>query len=578
MRRVSVDEVGASTEPAAKRGPTVIAIAGIFTAVSLGVLRLSGAVAANLDDAFIVLVYARHFASSGRIFWNVEDGPVDGFTSMLDMLLKAGLVRLFPSDPFRDGHALVLVTYVASVVVGAALVHFAAARGPSRSRRGLLLGFGGSFLAALCFGVNPALAWAASFLLETPLYACLALGSVGMLVFADLRRTSGAVGSVLVWCLLALVRPEGAGLVVVEMALAALPFAEAEEGSRTGRSLAPGLLRRAAPFAATSAFMVVYLVWHRLALGAWAPNTFYAKSSGSRWQEILDGVAYTRAYAARSFALGTIVAATFLAPLLALVPRAWSSSADRRRFVMAALVTLTAGVGVIVEGGDSYAGGRFYAVPITLCILTLSLAEAGMVRVWRLLPLAPLTALLVYAVPGCFPSFDVRLRRIADWPADQTRYACEAAAARAVGQRAHVVAETDDQRFKYFVDDARVIDATGLNDRQRAHRPTEQATKWGKGSLADAVDTGAEVLVLGLWPIQEQPMARVSAGRVASEEVMTAYFLGFVPFPAAARQPLVASYRTVSVPSCSAYFNAFARDDIAPRFELTQDTLAPPDE
>ncbi len=73
-------------------------------------------------------------------------------------------------------------------------------------------------------------------------------------------------------------------------------------------------------------------------------------------------------------------------------------------------------------------------------------------------------------------------------------------------------------------------------------------------------------------------MARVSARRVASEDVMTAYFLGFMPFPAAARAPLVAGYRTASVASCGDYFNVFARDDIAPRFELTQDTLAPPDD
>ncbi len=554
----------------------VVALAGILAGVSLGVLRLAGAVAPNLDDAFTVLVYARHFATSGRIFWNVEDGPVDGFTSMLDMLLKAALVRLFPSDPFRDGHILVLVTYVASVAVGAALVYRAAAPRLSRSRAGLVLGLAGATIAALCFGANPALASATSFLLESPLYACLALGSVGMLVFVDRRRTSGAVASVVVWCLLALVRPEGAGLVVVEMVLAgALPFEE--EPSKTGSRPAQSQVRRAAPFAATSLFLVGYLVWHRVALGAWAPNTFYAKSSDSRWQEILDGVAYTRAYMARSFALRTIVAAIFLAPMLALVPRAWASSAERRRFFMAAVVALATGVGVIVEGGDSYPGGRFYAVPIALCILTLALGQAGMVRAWRLLPLAPLVVFLVYAAPGCFLALQVRLLRIAEWPLDETPYACEAAAARAVARRVQVVAETDDQRFKYFVDDARVLDVTGLNDPQRAHRPTAEAVTWGKGSVADAVGTGADVLVLGISPIKEQPMARISARRVASEDLMTAYFLGFVPFPTEARAPLVSAYRTASVASCAAYFNMFARSDIAPRFDLTQDTLGAPE-
>ena len=67
----------------------------------------------NIDDAFITLVYSRHLADSGLFYWNAGDGNLDGFTSLLDMVIKAVMIRLTSMDPIELAWRMTLIWHLA---------------------------------------------------------------------------------------------------------------------------------------------------------------------------------------------------------------------------------------------------------------------------------------------------------------------------------------------------------------------------------------------------------------------------------------------------------------------------------
>ena len=76
---------------------------GAFVVLAAAIVSFANAVPGNLDDAFITLVYARHLIEGHGFSWNLLDGRVDGFTSLLDVLIKAvGLGVSFVTGSRRD--------------------------------------------------------------------------------------------------------------------------------------------------------------------------------------------------------------------------------------------------------------------------------------------------------------------------------------------------------------------------------------------------------------------------------------------------------------------------------------------
>ena len=47
------------------------------------------------EDAYILYRYSENLATSGQIAWNVDDGPADGATDFLWMLVLAGWALVF---------------------------------------------------------------------------------------------------------------------------------------------------------------------------------------------------------------------------------------------------------------------------------------------------------------------------------------------------------------------------------------------------------------------------------------------------------------------------------------------------
>jgi hypothetical protein len=524
--------------------PWLLFASATFVAVALGAVVLAGAAPRNVDDGFIVLVYARHLAETGHIFWNIEDGPVDGFTSMLDMLVKASSALLAPEDLVRNAHVIAIVAHLGAIGTGAVLACRVFAR-PLRPWDAAL-----ALLAATSFALELALAQATSYLLESPLFTGLCLLATGLLVSERPRPRA----LVLVWSLLALARPEGMLLCAAQ----AIWFAVVVTRERP-------LYARIGPGAVLGALVGAYLLWHLVYFGALAPNTFYAKSSDSRWNEIVDGAAYVASYARSGVAAAVLAACVFLAPLGALAPRAWRTPAARSRFVGAALTSTFAGLVVVLEGGDSYEGGRFLAAPFALALFGLACAASGLRGRARFVPALPLALVVVTNLPQGTRHLGARLERIAAWPLRANAFGCGLELSRVLAARATTVAQTDFQQLKFHRDDLRVIDLMGLNDRGRAHSRKPGPTRWGKGGVASAPATGAEVLELGPIGSHSEPMARHSTARLVRTPSLATAFIGF-PIPEEAHAGLVASYTPVSIPICGLYFNAFVRNDVAARF------------
>jgi hypothetical protein len=529
---------------ASARPPLVVAL-GVGVTLAVGILAFAGASAPTLDDGFIVLVYARHLAEGGGIYWNTTDGRVDGYTSFLDMILKAASLTVWPSDPLRNAHVLTIGFVVASMVGGAAFAYRSAR---SSGRSWPILGT----VSALAFGANVALAQGAAFLLETPLYAVVTIASLHLLLLSPVERRAVRAALAATWILLALVRPEGAPIAILEAAVFVL-LARPRLDAR----------RVAAPCAVAALAVFAYYAWHLAYFGHLAPNTFYAKSGDSRWQEIVEGASYVKRYLAPAprGAAHLLLASVTLAVL---VRRAWSSREDRLRFAAASGIALLGVVEVVVEGGDSYDGGRFLAVPIVALLATAALGAATMRPRWRLIAAVPLALFVIEGLARIATHPRARLERIVSWPMTLRELGCERAAIELVAERVGSFSQTDMQRAKFFADRLYVIDLASLNDMRAAHEAGD-STRWGKGYLSRAVHGEGEVLQLGTRSIQAAPMARFSTQELIEDESLSARFIGY-SLNVEAREPLIAMYVPMSLPICGAAFNVFVRKDRAARF------------
>lgn len=230
----------------------------VIIAATMYVIRgLTRAPSWTVDDAWIVARYADNLAEHGRLSWNLDGAPVEGFTS-LSSTLVAALASLLHIAPVRALHALGLVALLLSggllFVLGRAL------RAPPPAA---------ALVAAAHLTMAEHITHATSGLETEPF---IALGLAVLIALA--RALRGPRASVLPLAILAFVltmtRPEGAAPSVA--ALAAVAFSRRKDRAA---------LRRAARSAAAGfgVPMLVTLASRYLAYRALVPNTFFAKHS-----------------------------------------------------------------------------------------------------------------------------------------------------------------------------------------------------------------------------------------------------------------------------------------------------------
>jgi hypothetical protein len=527
----------------------VLALAGAAAAV-LALLAFARHGAGNQDDAFILMVYVRNLIEHGTLEWNVGEGRVDGFTSLLDLLVKAAVTRLSGAGIFQ---ASLRATLAFSILAGwiALAIGYRAGRTPLEQ---VGLGAAGAWLIASA----PANADAAAYLLEGPLFVACALGLVAIATAPGPLSMRRGVGLVLCAWLVVLARPEG--LVLAASVLLPTCWQRRHElGPRTPARIA-GLFALG---------VLAYFSWRLLYFGSWAPNTYHAKTSASRWNEIRDGWAYLLAYAS------TPLGAAGLLPLLIAPAALWSESASpasaRWRAGLPAVSGLCMLAVVIGSGGDIYPGGRFLNVVTSLGLVSLTLACAHTTGRPRRLLLGMLVALgLVQGVhalrdPRASLAYLVGLR-------DSSGVAdCDRRVAQRLRQAGLSVGQTDFQRLKFLAPTLRVIDLSGLSDREIAHQPIAGPVREGKFTLRAVVARQPEVFVWGpgFWrprPITQWSMREIVGDPELAHALLASREVGStLPESGAA---LARSYVPASLDVCAAsegYFAVFVRRDVADR-------------
>jgi hypothetical protein len=208
------------------------------------------------DDAFITFRYAEHLAEGKGIVWNPGEGPVEGYTNFLFMVIMA-VFALFKAD-------LVIASKIVNLL-SAIAIFFMIIEMMNRIYKDRLLLYFGLFL--FSFPYFTAAHVAAG--LETMFYAMLVTLAV-LLLLRQLEAYTRRRKIVLtvVMLLLGLTRPEGVLVAGVIMALefALVPEARRKDGIRILLLcyFLPG---------------VVYMLARRTYFHYWLPNPFYIKKS-----------------------------------------------------------------------------------------------------------------------------------------------------------------------------------------------------------------------------------------------------------------------------------------------------------
>jgi len=219
-----------------------------------------------VEDAAILMRYARHLAEGHGIVWNIGEAPVDGATDFFFMVVLAAVHRLGVS---LEGavHLLGLASHLATV----ALVYLAIRALPLRSR--WLALFAAAFLA-----MGPGIRYVEAYF-GTPFFAL--WGALTWYLANRLARGQATTGMSLAFALAGLAagltRPEGVFLAALMMA--SILYWRGWRGAR----------RTLLIFAAV--FLVLggaYLLWRWHYFGYPLPNPFYKKGGGRLYAASLE--------------------------------------------------------------------------------------------------------------------------------------------------------------------------------------------------------------------------------------------------------------------------------------------------
>ncbi|MBW2273648.1 MAG: hypothetical protein JRG96_10275 [Deltaproteobacteria bacterium] len=330
------------------------------------------------EDAFITFHFARNWLEGHGLVWNVGEGPVEGYTNFLWLVLMACVLGL-GLDPIVCSQLLGVACALVALVYTFRCATDLLGLGP-------LLGLVPCAFLAIS---GPFAAWATSGM-ETGLFTLLLVASVYHLaaywqgVGGGVGEGDAEAGQQLVFAYAALLlamltRPEGVG--VAGLLLGASVLASRGRAASSLRAhLAPGL--------ACLVFYGVYFGWRWQLFGHPLPNTFYAKTGASPAQ-VLRGSQYV-AYFALHFVTPWLPLLLLAASLLGARERAGSMVRPgwpellRRHFGLAAcaLVSLVYTLYIALVGGDYMAMYRFFVpvLPFVYLLLAASVAWVATAR------------------------------------------------------------------------------------------------------------------------------------------------------------------------------------------------------
>jgi arabinofuranosyltransferase len=449
------------------------------------------------DDAYILYRYARNLARGAGIVWNVGEPPIEGFTSLLHVLLL-GLGALGGLDFTWTGQ---LLGIVATTCLPLAVAFLALQLQPRDFRLAAISAWGVAL-------ASPIAAWARGGL-ETLVFTNLVVLSTGCWLAArGMHRFPWRVP--LLFFLSVLSRPEG-------MLIAGMAFCADLLMHRSGRGSLAGAARR---WWLLALLLSGYLAFKLLYFGDPLPNTFYAKAGGGMWA-LPSGLSYVFRFV-RDFGVPNLL----LAAVPLFLQRARRSVGTGFIACFAALFAAQ----VAVVGGD-YLYFHRYLIPIIPFLVILAIqgglglwdAAASLGRPCRALAGVGLLAVGMYQV------FDSSLAELRDrpWlltrpvhlvdkpvahPGDPVRVRTSdfedmGRALKAITGPGDLIAAVPVGALGYH-SDRRILDMLGLNDREIARAPIIRTDRpWIAGHMRGnaelVLERSPEVLILSLRPDDE---------------------------------------------------------------------------
>ncbi len=378
--------------------PLLLTLGAVVAGVVLAIVLLRETYI-GVDDANIAMVYARNLAAGHGFVYNVGGEHVEGFTSLLYVLLMA---MVFAHAPLPELCLLVLCTLL---VTGAVFLPLMSVRALTVTETAEPPWLRPLQIVMIAWSVCSAsfIIWTTVSLMDTALWALMWSASTTVVLWGisspEPSRLRLGLMSVLAF-LWPLARPEGfaAGPVFI------LTYA-------LGRRLHTTRWREIAP-----SLMTPGLAWLLAAVSVTAcriayfgfplPNTYYAKVSPNTLYRIATGAGYLFQFVSLQPALMSVVLGASISglalnarPAFAILRRGRAAAEpDMKRAALRAAhftVGLLAIVGLALPaygGGDHFAGFRFYQ------------------PVWPvlILPIVALGLRLSCAVPGAVPNLGHR--------------------------------------------------------------------------------------------------------------------------------------------------------------------------
>ena len=333
----------------ALRGAVALALTASLAVLARALLQSPST---GIDDADIFLVYARHVSAGQGFVFNAGGERVEGFTSLLWVLVcsMAVSVTRHPESILLILSVLLLSATVAVCLGSVVVRHEIRARAVSWPWAGLLL--------ILLLSDQRFVAWNTVTLMDTSLWCFLTTTSAALLLRDDDALLSPHA-LVALSVMLVLARPEALFWVPLLALIVFIRFA-------VTRGIADGL-RRAAPIIGAYLAGEVLLTISRLFyFGFPLPNTYYAKVSPSFSFRFTEGWGYLISYVTS----GPVAALATLG-----VCASWIHVARRgvRREPIAMTLCLLASAGLLlplITGGDHFGGFRFYQPLFPILVLT----------------------------------------------------------------------------------------------------------------------------------------------------------------------------------------------------------------
>jgi hypothetical protein len=305
----------------------------------------------GIDDANIYFVYMKHFAEGHGFVWNVGGERVEGFTSLVWTLFGALAYKISPSHfpvvLLIVNFLLIFFTLWSTLLFSRKLNHtedkaIAATDVIIISLLILPLGF---------------LEWGIITLMETGLWTFLLVHlTLQLCSFYLKNRSFNLLKFSIMIILLDMTRPESMALSLLFISILFIIF-------MTEKGWKPALKTIAIPMIVHVATFTSIISWRLFYFGYPFPNTYYAKVSGSMFNNIQAGIKYLFEFF-YSYPHAAFVMALLVLFLILLVNRFRNGITflTREEKIMAVLLAVIfTGLALpVLTGGDHFRYSRFY--------------------------------------------------------------------------------------------------------------------------------------------------------------------------------------------------------------------------